>query len=105
LPHGERSVAEHALNKTHDVFTLQLPLRLGKPCSQICVDGQAAEHYIVSTGQMKEVGRSPAKKIRSTSHTRTDPKAARSPSCPAGRPRSRGWSPRCPRSRRTPRPQ
>jgi hypothetical protein len=31
---------------------------------------------------MKEVGRSPAKKNRSTSHARTDPKAARSPKLP-----------------------
>src|ERR1044072_816207 len=58
------------------------PPSFADSCSQICVDGAASQHYIVSTGQMKEVGRSPAKKIRPTSHTRTDPKAARSPKLP-----------------------
>jgi hypothetical protein len=76
---------------------------LASSCSQICVDTTPTEHYIVSTGQMKEVGRSPAKKIRSTSHRRTTRRPPAHQSCPAGRPGSRGWSLRCHGSRRNPR--
>jgi hypothetical protein len=36
LPHGERPVAEYALNKPEDVFALQLPLRLEYVLTDLC---------------------------------------------------------------------
>jgi hypothetical protein len=50
LPHGERPVAEHALNKPNDVFALQPAPPSGNSRSQFRVDTAATGHYIVSTG-------------------------------------------------------